>query len=76
MIVLGSKPKHARRSQRMPANAGGCRGRDRVGPEEILDDLLKNDGQTEGDQNLICMGTLVEVLDQARAPSHEADRRS
>jgi hypothetical protein len=53
------------------AEIEGCRERprggrrDRVGAVEILDDLLQHDGQAEGHEDLVGMGALVEVLDQA-----------
>jgi hypothetical protein len=31
----------------------------------VLDDLLQHDGQSEGDEDLVGMRALVEVLDQA-----------
>ncbi len=45
---------------------------DRVGAVEILDDFLQHDGQAEGHEDLVRMGALVEVLDQA-ALHDEAD---
>jgi hypothetical protein len=51
-----------------------CDLRDRVGAVDGLDDFLKHDGQAEGDEDLVRMRTLVEVLDEA--PFHgEADNQ-
>ena len=44
---------------------------------EVLDDLLQNNCQPEGDQNLIGVGTFVEVLDETalhRQANEDHDR--
>jgi hypothetical protein len=38
---------------------------DRVGAEDGLDDFLQHDGEAEGDEYLLGMRALVEMLDQA-----------
>ncbi len=76
MIASGAKPIRAPKSKE-PAKLGGGAGVDRVGAEEILDDFLQDDGEAEGDQDLVGVRALVEMLDQAalhREADHEHDR--
>ena len=63
------------RDQRVAAElGGGARGaageggrgghRDRIGAEIVFDDLLQDDGEAEGHEDLVGMGALVEMFDQ------------
>ncbi len=75
-VRIDDRPRlHAQRSAKIKAAGESVRRRrrNRVRTIEILDDLLQNDGQAKGDEDLVRVGTLVKMLDQP-AFHHEANR--
>mmetsp|Transcript_23278 Transcript_23278/g.40216 ORF Transcript_23278/g.40216 Transcript_23278/m.40216 type:complete len:543 (-) Transcript_23278:1165-2793(-) len=76
---IGIKAQGRAKVERAAERIRGRR-RDRVCAVIILDDLLQNDGQAKGHKDLVRVGTLVEVFDQAAFhqdtdADHDRDRK-
>ena len=76
---VGFKADQRAEIERANQQVGG-RGRDRVCAVVSLDDFLKNDGQAKGHKDLVGMGPLVEMFDQAAFhgkadADHDGDRK-